>query len=151
MNHETVRQIKKDDVLDFLGEQGEWFQVQLRGGRTGWVHRNVASKAAPGNAAAGDPKRMDSKSFATAKAAQLHLDPINLMSTPIAYIPHPTSDELKIYGDIELQLRDMQNRSLEERKVLEQRILQRLSDKHGISPEYIWNTYLKVQAWEIKP
>lgn len=151
MNHETIRQIKRDDVLDFLGEQGEWFQVQLRGGRTGWVHRNVASKAAPGDGTTGDLKRMDSKSFATAKGSQLHLAPINLLSTPIAYIPRPTADEVKIYGDIELQLRDMHALSLEERRVLEQRILQRLSDTYGISPEYVWNSYLKVQGWEIKP
>jgi len=151
MNHESTRQIKRDDVLDFLGEQGEWFQVQLRGGRTGWVHRNVASKSAPGDGATGDLRRMDSRSFATVKGSQLQLDPINLLSTPIAYIPRPTFDEVKIYGDIEIQLRDMQARSLEERRALEQRILQRLSDKHGISPEYVWNTYLKVQGWEIKP
>jgi Bacterial SH3 domain len=151
MSHETIRQIKKDDVLDFLGEQGEWFQVQLRGGLTGWVHRNVASKAVPGDGATGDLKRMDSKSFAAAKGSQLHLDPINLLSTPIAYIPPPTSDEVKIYGDIELELRDMQALSLEERRALEQRIVQRLSDTYGISPENVWNTYLKVQGWEIKP
>jgi uncharacterized protein YgiM (DUF1202 family) len=35
-------------VLDFLAEQGEWFQVHLGGARTGWVHRNVASKRPQG-------------------------------------------------------------------------------------------------------
>jgi hypothetical protein len=34
---------------------------------------------------------------------------------------------------------------------VEQRSLQRMSDKHGISQEQVWNTYLKVQGWEIRP
>jgi uncharacterized protein YgiM (DUF1202 family) len=151
MSHESIRQLKRDDVVEFLDEQGEWFQVQLGGGRAGWVHRNVASKHAPGDGATGNMKGMDSKPFAPAKGSQLHLDPISPLSTRIEYIPRPTSDEIKIYEEVELQLRDVQARNLEERTAVEQRILQRLSDKYGISREQVWNTYLKVQGWEIKP
>ncbi len=150
-SHETVRQVKKDDILDFLGEQGEWFQVQLGGGRKGWVHRNVASKRPQGDSTSGDPKRMDSKPFATEKAPQLQLEPLGLQSTPLEYMPRPTPDEIKIYAEIEMQLRDLQARNLEERKAVEQRVLQRMSDKYIISPEQVWSTYLKVQGWEIKP
>jgi hypothetical protein len=151
MSYESISQWKKDAVLDFLGEQREWFQVQLSGGRTGWVHRSVASKRPQGDGATGDVKRMDSQPFATEKGPQFQLEPIRLLSTPIEYIPRPTADEVKIYADIELQLRDLRARNLEERKAIEQRILQRISDKHGISPEQVWNSYLKVQGWEIKP
>jgi uncharacterized protein YgiM (DUF1202 family) len=151
MSHEAIRQLKKDDVLDFLGEQGEWFQVQLAGGRTGWVHRNVTSKRAQGDGAPGNTKRTDSKPFAIEKASRLHLNPIRPLSTPLQYIPHPTSDEVKIYADLELQFRDLQARNLEERLAVEQRLVERLSDKHGISPGQLWNTYLKVQGWEINP
>ena len=151
MNHETIRQVKKNDVLDFLGEQGEWFQVRLGGDRMGWVHRNVASKQDQGEGATDGSKGTDGKPFVTAKESQLQLDPIRPLSTPLAYIPRPTSDEVKIYADTELQLRDVPSRNPEERPVLEQRIFQRLSDKYGISREQLWNTYLKVQGWEIKP
>jgi uncharacterized protein YgiM (DUF1202 family) len=151
MSHATVSQVKKDEILDFLGEQGEWFQVRLGGGRLGWVHRNVVSKRSQGDGTSADVKRMDSKPFAPEKGPQLQLEPIRLASTPLEYIPHPTPDELKIYADVELQLRDMQARNLEERKAVEQRILQRMSDKYIISPEQVWSTYLKVQGWEIKP
>jgi len=73
-----------------------------------------------------------------------------LLSTPVEFIPHPTSDEVKIYVELEQQLRDVQGSNAEERSAVEQRILQRLSDKHGISSEQVWNTYLKVQGWEIR-
>jgi hypothetical protein len=58
---------------------------------------------------------------------------------------------MKIYGEVEQQLREVQVGHAEERKVAELRIRQHLSDRHGISPEQVWNAYLKVQGWEIKP
>lgn len=151
MNHESMRQVKKDEVLDFLGEQGEWFQVQLGGGRTGWVHRNVVNKRPQGDGTTGDVKRGDVKPFGLEKGPHLQLEPIRLLSTPVEFIPRPTPDEVKIYAEIEQQLRDLQAGNSEERRAVEQRILQRMSDKHGISPEQAWNTYLKVQGWEIRP
>jgi Bacterial SH3 domain len=150
MSHQTVRQVKKDDILDFLGEQGEWFQVQLGSGRTGWVHRNVAGKRPQDDGTTGDAKLMDSKPLGTEKASQLQLEPLRLLSTSLEYIPRPTPDEIKIYADVEMQLRDLQAHNPEERKAVEQRILQRMSGKYIISPEQIWSTYLKVQGWEIK-
>jgi hypothetical protein len=67
------------------------------------------------------------------------------------FIPRPTSGEVKIYAEIEHRLRDLQVDNTRERRAVEQRILQRMSEKYGISPEQVWNTYLKVQGWEIKP
>jgi hypothetical protein len=85
------------------------------------------------------------------RGPQLRLEPIRLLSTPIEFIPRPTSDEMRIYVELEQQLRDLQASNAEERRVVEQHSLQRMSDKHGISPEQVWNTYLKVQGWEIRP
>jgi Bacterial SH3 domain len=150
MNHAVIGQVRKDVVLDLLGEQGEWFQVQLSGNHTGWVHRNVASKHAQADGTAGELKRMDTKSVASEGTPTLHLEPINLLATSIEYIPPPTADEVKIYGELETQLRDLQVRSSDERKASEHGILQRASEKFGISPAQVWNTYLKVQGWEIK-
>jgi hypothetical protein len=53
--------------------------------------------------------------------------------------------------ELEQQLRDLPAGIAEERRAVEQHSLQRMSDKHGISPEQIWHTYLKVQGWEIRP
>jgi uncharacterized protein YgiM (DUF1202 family) len=150
-SYESIRQVKKDDVLDFQGEHGEWFQVQLGGGRTGWVHRNVASKRPQDDGTTGDAKRGDVKPLSLEKRPHLQLEPIRLLSTPVEFIPPPTSDEVKIYGEMEQQLRGLQAVNSEERRAVEQRILQRMSDKHGISPEQVWNTYLKVQGWQIRP
>ena len=146
MNHEAIRQLKKDDMLDLIGEQGEWFQVQLSGGRAGWVHRNVVSKHPQGDGATGEVKP-----FAAERKPPLQLEPIRLLSTPVEFIPRPTSDEVKIYAEIEQQLREQPAGHSEERRRSEQHILQRMSDKHGVSPEQVWNTYLKVQGWEIRP
>jgi uncharacterized protein YgiM (DUF1202 family) len=151
LNYESIRQVKKDDVLDLLGERGEWFQVQLGGGRTGWVHRNVASKRPQGDGTTGDVKRGDIKPLSLEKGPHPQLEPIRLASTPVEFIPPPTSDEVKIYGEMEPQLRSLQAANSEERRAVEQRILQRMSDKHGISPEQVWNTYLKVQGWQLRP
>jgi Bacterial SH3 domain len=151
MSHESFRQARKDEVLNSLGEQGEWFHVQLGDGRTGWVHRNVVNKRPQGEGTSGDVKRVEIKPFAPERRPQLQLEPIRLLSTPIELIPPPTSDEVKIYAGIEQQLRDLQVSNLEERRTVEHRVLQQMSDKHGISPEQVWNTYLKVQGWEIKP
>jgi uncharacterized protein YgiM (DUF1202 family) len=150
MNHEAISQAKKDDVFDLLGEQGEWFQVQLSGGRTAWIHRNVASKRLQSDSTGAEMKRVDAKLLTSERKPPLHLEPIKLLATTIEYIPRPTSDELKIYGELEAQLRDLQARSADERKAIEQRLRQRTSEKFGISPEQVWNTYLKVQGWEIK-
>jgi uncharacterized protein YgiM (DUF1202 family) len=151
MNHEAIKQLKKDEVLDLLGEQGEWFQVQLGGGRTGWVHRNVTSKRAQGDGSTDAIKRVEVKSSSMERRSQLRLEPIRLLSIPVEFIPRPTSDEVKIYAEIEHRLRDLQVDNTRERRAVEQRILQRMSEKYGISPEQVWNTYLKVQGWEIKP
>ena len=150
MNHAAIGQVKKDVALDLVGEQGEWIQVQLSGNHTGWVHKNVASKHPQADEMIGEPKRMDTKPVASERTAVLHLEPINLLATSIEYIPPPTSDELKIYGELEAQLRDLQARSADERKTSEHGILHRASEKFGISPAQVWNTYLKVQGWEIK-
>jgi SH3-like domain-containing protein len=149
MGYGVVSQIKKDEVLAFLGEQGEWFQVQLSGGRTGWIHRNVASRESLADGAAAKAKRSDSKLSFSEGRVILQLEPIGLLATPIAYIPQPTQDELRIYAELEPQLRDLSSRNLQERQIVEQQILQRLSDKYGISPKQAWNAYLKVQGWEI--
>ena len=146
IQYESIRQVKKDDVLDLLGERGEWFHVQLGGERTGWVHRNVASKRTQGDGTIEDVKPLTAD-----KGARPQLEPIQLLSTPIEFIPSPTSDEVKIYGEMEQQLRGLQAVISEERRAVEQRILQRMSDKHGISPEQVWNTYLKVQGWQLRP
>jgi hypothetical protein len=151
IHYESIRQVKKDDVLDWLGERGEWFQVQLGGGREGWVHRNVASKRPPGDGTIADVRRGDAKPLSPEKGAYPLLDPISLLSTPVEFIPSPTSDEMNIYGEMEQQLRGLQAVKSEERRAVEQRILQRMSDKHGISPEQVWNAYLKVQGWQIRP
>lgn len=151
MSHESLKQLKRDDVLDFLAEQGEWFQVQLGGGRTGWVHRNVTNKRPQGESSADDIKWVDVKPPSLERRPQLRLEPIRLLSTPIEFIPRPTSDEVRIYVELEQQLRDLPAGSAEERRAVEQHSLQRMSDKHGISPEQVWNTYLKVQGWEIRP
>jgi uncharacterized protein YgiM (DUF1202 family) len=151
MSHESFRQVRKDEVFDLLGEQGEWFQVQLGAGRTGWLHRNVASTRPQGDGTSGDVKRTDIKPLSLERRPQLQLEPIRLLSTPVELIPRPTADEVKIYAEIEQQLRDLQDRNSEERRMVEQRVLQHMSDKYRISAELIWNTYLKVQGWEIKP
>jgi Bacterial SH3 domain len=151
MNHESITQLKKDDVLDLLAERGEWLQVQLSAGRTGWVHRNVTSKRPQGDGTADNIKPVDVKPSTLERRPHLRLEPIMLLSTPVAFIPRPTSDEMKIYVELEQQLRDVRVDHAEERKVAEQRICQRLSDKYSISPEQVWNAYLKVQGWEIKP
>jgi uncharacterized protein YgiM (DUF1202 family) len=151
MSHESIKQLKRDEVLDFLAEQGEWFQVQLGGGRTGWVHRSVASKRPKGEGTLDDSKRVDMKASSPERRPQLRLEPINLWSTPVEIIPRPTADEVRIYAELEQQLRDLHTTTVEERQAVEQRILQRMSDKHAISPEQVWNTYLKVQGWEIRP
>jgi uncharacterized protein YgiM (DUF1202 family) len=150
MDHAAIGQVKKDVVLDLLGEQGEWFQVQLSGSHTGWVHRNVASKYPQTEGATGESKRMDANVIASERTPALHLEPINLLATPIEYIPPPTSDEVKIYWELEAQLRDLQAWSADERRTSEHGILQHASEKFGISPAQVWNTYLKVQGWEIE-
>ena len=61
MSHESIKQLKKDEVLDFWLSKESGFQVQLGGGRTGWVHRNVASKHWQGERSADDIKRVDMK------------------------------------------------------------------------------------------
>jgi uncharacterized protein YgiM (DUF1202 family) len=151
MSHESIKQLKRDDVLDFLAEHGEWFQVQLGGGRKGWVHRNVTSKRPQGDGTADDIKQVDTTPASLERRPQLRLEPIALLSTPVEFIPHPTPDEVNIYAELEPQLRDLQATSAEERKTVEQRILQRMSAKHGVSPEQVWSAYLKVQGWELRP
>jgi hypothetical protein len=95
-------------------------------------------------------KRLDAKPLAPERISPLHLEPIKPLAMPIEYIPRPTPDELKIYAELELQLRGLQARSADGRRASEQHVLQRTSEKFGISQELIWNTYLKVQGWEIK-
>jgi len=151
IQYEPIRQMKKDDMLDWLGERGEWFQVQLGGGQAGWVHRSVAGKRPQGEGTMADVRRVDGKPLSQEKGAFPHLEPISLLSTPVEFIPSPTSDEVKLYGEIEQQLRGLQAVKSEERRAVEQRILQRISDRHSISPEQIWNTYLKVQGWQLRP
>jgi hypothetical protein len=150
MNHAAISQVRKDVVLDLLAEQGEWFQVQLSGNHTGWVHRNVASKRPQADGTTGELMQIDGKTVASEQTPALHLEPINLLATPIEYIPAPTLDEVKIYGELEAQLRDLQVGSADERKTSEHGILQRASEKFGISPTQIWNAYLKVQGWEVR-
>ncbi|HEX9867883.1 MAG TPA: hypothetical protein VGC99_04695, partial [Candidatus Tectomicrobia bacterium] len=99
----------------------------------------------------GDVKRGDAKPLSLEKGSYPQLEPISLLSTPVDFIPSPTSDEVKIYGEMEQQLRGLQAGNSEERRDVEQHILQRVSDKHRISPEQVWNTYLKVQGWQIRP
>ena len=154
MNHEPIKQLKKDEVLDLLSEQGEWFQVRLDGGQIGWVHRGVVSQRPPGDGLTDDIKRVAMPFPSAERGPPLRLEPTRLLSTPVEFIPHPTSDEVKIYVEVEQQLRNLlaDNAShTGERRAVEQRILQRLSEKHGISSEQLWNAYLKVQGWELKP
>ena len=99
----------------------------------------------------GDVVRRDALPLSPEQGFYLQLEPISLPSTPVEFIPPPTSDEVKIYGEIEQQLRGLQVGKSVERKAGEQRILQRMSEKHGIPPEQVWNTYLKVQGWQIRP
>ena len=150
MNYAAVSQVRKDVVLDLLGEQGEWFQVQLSGNLTGWVHRNVASKSRQVDGTTGEMRPLDAKPVTSERPPALHLEPINLLATSLEYLLPPTSDEVKIYGELEAQMRDLQGRGAAKRKTSEHGILQRAAEKFGISPAQVWNTYLKVQGWEIR-
>jgi uncharacterized protein YgiM (DUF1202 family) len=150
MSHDSISWAKKDTVLDVLREEGEWLRVQLSEGRMGWVHRNVVSKQSSGNGPGGETTRSDVKPVLTERRVGLQLDPVALASTSVDYVPRPTADEFKIYADLEEQLRDVASRHPEERRMLEQQILQRAADKYRISPDQLWNVYLKVQGWEIR-
>jgi len=150
MSHDVVSRVKKDEALEFLGEQGEWFQVQLTDGRHGWIHRNVGSKKPAADGVAIDTRRPDAKPLSSERRGGLQLDPIALASTPIEFIPRPTSDEFKIYADLEPRLREVPYQDPDSRRAAEQRALQRVSEKYGISPEQAWDAYLKVQGWEVK-
>jgi uncharacterized protein YgiM (DUF1202 family) len=149
MGHGVVSRVKKDEGLPLIGEQGEWLQVQLPGGRTGWIYRNVAAKRSLADGTAVDAKRSDSKAGFAERRLTLQLEPIELSAIPIEYIPQPTQDEFRIYAELEQQLRELSSRNPQERQPVEQRILQRVSDKYGISPGQIWKAYLKVQGWEV--
>jgi hypothetical protein len=151
MSHEAFGQLKKDEVLGFLGEQGEWFQVKLSDGRVGWVHRNVASKEPAANGSTDDAKRGEGKAVFSERRVALRLEPMVLSATPIDYLPHPTPDDFKIYADVEQQLRDLTMGAAVEGQIAEQRVVQRVSEKYGVSPGLLWNGYLKVQGWEIRP
>jgi len=150
MSYDVVGRAKKDDALALVGEKGEWFQVQLTDGPVGWIHRNVGSKNAVSAGSAPEGKRTDAKPISPERRATLQLDPLALPSTPFEFIPRHTEDEVKIYTDVEQQLRHVPNRDPEGRRTGEQRALQRVSEKYGISPELAWNAYLKVQGWEMK-
>ncbi len=120
MSHGVVSRVKKDEGLAFIAEQGEWFQVQLSGGRTGWIHRNVATKRSLADGTAIDAKRSDSKAgFAERRADGLQLEPIELPATPIEFIPQPTQDEFRIYAELEQQLRELSSRNPQERQTVE--------------------------------
>lgn len=149
MTFDVVARAKKDDGFELLGEKGEWFQVQLSDGRTGWLHQNVASKKALSGGAS-EAKRADTRPLSPERKGSLQLQPIPLQSTPLAYIPRPTPDEMRIYTDLEQALRDISYRDPEERRKGEHRAQQRVSEKYGISAEQVWNAYLKVQGWEVK-
>jgi SH3 domain-containing protein len=151
IHYASIKQVKKDGVLDWVGEQGEWLQVQLDGGRMGWVHRSVASKRPQSDSTIGDVRRAEGLPYNLEQGVYPQLEPISPSSTPVEFIPHPTSDEVKIYGEMEQELRSLQVVKSEERRTAEESIIQRLSEKHGISPEQVWNTYLKVQGWQIRP
>jgi hypothetical protein len=116
----------------------------------GWIHRNVVSKQDSSSGRGGEPKRADVKPLLSERRNGLQLDPIVLASTSVDYVPRPTGDEVKIYADLEQQLRELAPRHSDERRRLEQQILQRLGEKYRISPDHLWNAYLKVQGWEIR-
>ena len=99
----------------------------------------------------GDVMQGDALPLSPEQGSYPQLEPISLLSTPVEFIPLPTSDEVRIYGEIEQQLRGLQVGKSEERRAGEQRILQYMSEKQGIPPEQVWNTYLKVQGWQIRP
>jgi hypothetical protein len=150
MSHDSITWARRDAVFDVLRDEGEWLRVQLSDGRVGWVHRNVVSKQDSGSGRGGEPKRADVKPLLPERRTGLQLDPIVLASTTVDYVPRPTGDELKIYADLEQQLRDLAPRHVDERRMLEQQILQRFGEKYRISPDHLWNAYLKVQGWEIR-
>ncbi|MGH8055848.1 MAG: SH3 domain-containing protein, partial [Candidatus Entotheonellia bacterium] len=77
MTFDVVTRAKKDDGFELLGDKGEWFQVQLSDGRTGWLHQNVASKKA---LSGGTPeaKRADAKPLSPERKGSLQLQPIPL-------------------------------------------------------------------------
>jgi hypothetical protein len=150
MTHDSINWAKKDTVLDALKEEGEWWRVQLSDGRVGWVHRNVVSKQGSGDRPGGETKRSDGMPVLTERRVDLQLDPVAMASLTVDYVPRPTADEFKIYTDLEQQLRDIGSRPPEERRMLEQQILQCAGEKYRISPGQLWNAYLKVQGWEIR-
>ena len=149
MGNEAISQARKDEVFDLLGEQGEWFHIRLNMTLTGWVHRNVASKHSQAGGGAAGARRSEANIMASEHKPRLYLEPINLFATPAEYIPRPTSDEIKIYSEMEAQLREAKVRGSNERQAMEQHILQRISEMFGVSLEQIRNSYLKVQGWEI--
>jgi hypothetical protein len=150
MNHEVFSQIKKDDVVDFLGEEGEWFQINLPNGRVGWVHHNVARKVGGANALTDEAKRSDGQTAFWERRTALDIEPVMLQATPLDYLPRPTPDEFQIYADIERQLRELSVPGTVERPIAEQRVVQRVAEKYGVSPGLLWNVYLKVQGWEVR-
>jgi uncharacterized protein YgiM (DUF1202 family) len=150
MHYEVLGQVKKDDILAFLGEQGEWFQIKLSDTRVGWLHRSVASKTASATGPTAAITRTNSKQAFWQRITPLKLEPIALRATPVDHIPRPTADEFRIYAEVEQQLRDLPAGGSIERQLAEQHILQRLSEKYGVSPGLMWSTYLKVQGWEVR-
>jgi uncharacterized protein YgiM (DUF1202 family) len=150
MSHEAFRQIKKDEVLAFLGDQGEWFNIKLPDGRVGWVHRSVATKS-PGSVSIMDEaKQSDGRPLLAEQGVIPKLEPVVLQTIPIDYLPRPTPDEFKVYAEVEQQLRDLRVGTGGDHHLMEQGIMQRVAAKYGISPALVWNAYLKVQGWEIR-
>jgi len=47
MNHPVIGWAMKGDILETLGESGNWVQVEMKNGKTGYIHSSLLSIKAP--------------------------------------------------------------------------------------------------------
>jgi hypothetical protein len=135
--HEVVGRGKQGERFEMVAVERGWYQIRLAEGKLGWIHSSLIS-------------RQETAPLPESRASAppiLDLKPLP-PNTPLANIPRPTKDELRIYEEIEQQFLTIPPQQFREGD--KSRIVGEIARKYGISPQETWNTYLKVQGWQVK-
>lgn len=110
--YDIICRVKINNPVYILKRKDKWIRIKLQNGKKGWIYESLLSDVKLSDSEEKEIIESAQKTYNDrSKKRELDLRPID-GNIPLSSIPKPTSDEVRIYNDINRELNKLSSNNI---------------------------------------